>query len=246
MIRCAIRPRRPPAPLGALLLLVVLVPAILSWGCSGKEQGGDPKQILDKAVTAMQGLKGFHVVYDVQRPENAKPLVGLDVVGITGDVAAQGDMEATIDLLQGGVPLQLKFVASGPLHYLLNPTTSQWQAVPAATSPVGQLNLNAGTITVLQRVKDPTYVGQEELGGTRTDHLKGTISGQDVAKIVAALSAEGTFAGDIWIGADDHLVRRIRIEGAVVNGEDPKTVRTVDLSKFNEPVSIKPPTTPTS
>ncbi len=245
MVRRAIRPLSP-LPLGVLLLVVVLLAGALGGGCSGTKQSGDPKQILAQAVTAMQGLKSFHVVYDVQRPENAKPLPGLDVVGITGDVAAGGDMQATVDLRQGGVPLQLKFVASGPLHYLLNPTTNQWQAVPASTSPVGRLNLNAGAITVLQRVKDPTYVGREETGGAQTDHLKGQISGQDVAQIVAALSAEGTFAGDVWIGVDDHLVRRIRIDGAVVSGEDPKTVRTVDLSKFNEPVSIKPPTTPTS
>lgn len=246
MVRHLMRSRRLSAPLGALLLLVVLLLPAVSSGCTKKEQAADPKQILDQAVGAMQALKSFHVVYDVRRPANAKPLPGLDVVGITGDVGGKGEMQATIDLLQGGVPLQLKFVASGPLHYLLNPTTGQWQAVPASTSPVGQINLNAGTITVLQQVKDPTYVGQEDLGGTPTHHLKGIISGQDVAKIVAALSAEGTFAGDIWIGVDDHLVRRIRIAGAVVKGEDPKTVRTVDLSKFNESVSIKPPTTPTS
>ena len=226
-----------------LLALSLLLPVIALAGCSKKQEQVDPKQTLDQSAAAMKALKSFHVTYDVQRPSSAKPLPGLDIVGITGDVAGEGEMKATIDVLQDGVPIKLEFVASGPLQYLQNPTTNKWQSFPAAFSPVGQLNLNAGAIDVLERIANPTYVGKEDVGGTPTYHFKGSVKGEDIAKIVAALSATGTYNGDIWIGVDDHLVRRIRVEGAVAQGEDPKTVRTVELSKFNEPVTITPPVT---
>ena len=142
--------------------------------------------------------------------------------------------------------MQLEFVASGPLHYIENPTSGDWQAVPAALSPVGAIDLGAGAIGILERVTDATYEGREKVDGVETHHLAGTVQGKDIAQIVAALSAQGSFPGEVWIGVDDDLVRRIQINGTVITGEDAKTVRTVDLSKFNEPVTIEPPITRTT
>ena len=78
------RSRRVALFLGLLLGLMALFA-----GCSGDENPEDPDLILKQAAAAMKDAKSFHVVYDVERPPDAKPLPGLDVVGITGDVAGR-------------------------------------------------------------------------------------------------------------------------------------------------------------
>jgi hypothetical protein len=47
--------------------------------------------------------------------------------------------------------------------------------------------------------------------------------------------------GTIWIGKEDRLVRRVRLDGPF-GGDDPDDViRVVTLSKFDEPISIELP-----
>jgi hypothetical protein len=108
-------------------------------------------------------------------------------------------------------------------------------------SPVGTLNLSSGAIAILQKISNLQYVGTEDVAGTKSYHLRGSVAPAEVAAIAGASSAKEPYAGDIWIGVDDHLVRRIKVVGAAAASEDPKTVRVIDLSAFNEPVSIEAP-----
>lgn len=232
------------APLALLVALLALLAAFLSTGCSGgsgSTQSVDAKKVVADAVPAMQALKSFHLVYEVAKPETAKPAQGLEVAKITGDVTADGKMQAAIDVLQNGIPLQVNFVAVGDIHYIQDPTSQRWQGVPAAMSPVGKLDLSMGAVQILQKIDKLEYVDSQDVGGVKTYHLKGSVSPTEVAGIVGAVTATTPFAGQIWIGLDDHLVRRIQIAGAATQGEDPKTVRTIDLSAFDKPLTIEAP-----
>jgi hypothetical protein len=43
------------------------------------------------------------------------------------------------------------------------------------------------------------------------------------------------------IGEDDHLLRRIEVSGPVAEGEPAAAQRVVEISRFDEPVTIEPP-----
>lgn len=244
---CGRRGRGAAARPGALIaltavLVVLLSGAALLGGCSGGgDESVDAAAVFAESVTAMQALQSFHFTYDVAKPADSPKVEGLEIVRIVGDVTAEGNMQATIDVLQNGVPLQVAFVAAGPTHYIQDPTTQKWQGVPAAFSPVGSLNLNSGTIQVLEKIVDPSYVGTEDIGGSATYHLKGEVAAADVAAIAGSTSTDAPFAGDVWVGTDDHLVRRILLAGAATDSEVEGTTRTIELSDFDKPVEIVPP-----
>jgi hypothetical protein len=249
------RPLKPPLGVSlrrggsALLwvLVVFLAAATLTAtvglaGCGGGSGGSvDAKTVLAQASVNMKKIQGFHFVYTVQKPKQATPGTGLEIDRIVGDVDAQGGMMATIDVTQSSIPLQLKFVAIGDTQYIQNPLSQAWQKVAVADSPVGKLNLNAGTIQILDKIVDPTYVADESIGGTATHHVKGTVSAAEVAAVAGAVSVTGTFPTDIWVGAKDGLVYQVQIAGAATTTEDPKTVRVITLSNLNKPVDIKAP-----
>ena len=44
----------------------------------------------------MQALKSFHFVYEVVKPQNAKPAKGLEIAKIEGDVTADGKMKTCL------------------------------------------------------------------------------------------------------------------------------------------------------
>jgi hypothetical protein len=224
----------------ALAVVLLTVALATSLGCSKKESV-DPATTFAASVTAMKALKSLHVTYEVKKPANAKPVQGLDIVGLTGDLTGDGKIQATIDVQQNGVPLQLDFVAVPPTQYIKDPLSGKWQSIPAAQSPVGELNVSAGVAQILGQVTDATYVGTEDRGGVKTYRFSGAVKGADVAGIVRAVDPTANFTVDLWIGVDDRYVHSVEMVGASTSSEDKKTVRSINLSKFDEAVDIQAP-----
>jgi len=231
------------ARLARLLPVVLLLVAVLTGAgaCNGGGEDVDPDAVLKQASAAMKEVAGFHFVYEVHKPASAKPGAGLEIARITGDVNSEGNMQATIDVTQGGVPLQLGFVAVGDTHYIQAPPSQKWQSIPADKSPVGSLSLSAGTIQILDRITDTAYEGTEGKGGTDTYHISGMVAAQEVEAIVAMVNTKDSFPTDIWIGVEDSLVYEVDLHGAATPDEDPDIWRSIVLSDLDTFVDIQPP-----
>jgi len=223
----------------AAAALVVAILAFSALGCGGQSQQVDPHAELAKSAAAMQQIKGFHFVYEVHQPANAKPGTGLEIARITGDVNSDGNMKAAIDVTQNGIPLTLNFVQVGDTQYLQ--VLGAWQKIPIESSPVGKLNLGTGTIQILQKMTDVKYVGEETKGGVKCYHITGNVAASEVKAIAGAVDTTNTFPVDIWIGVDNSYVYEVDVHGAATSGESPSTWRSVVLSNHNENVDIKAP-----
>jgi len=220
-------------------VILLLLPCLVA--ACGQQAKVDPQAVLAAASARMKEIKGFHFVYEVHQPKDWKPGAGLYIARITGDVNAEGHMRATVDAVWGGVPVSLGFVALGDTHYIQDPISKKWQTVPAAQSPVGTLNLNAGTIRILDRIMDATYVGEDNKGGTKTHHLKGKVAAAEVEAIAGAVDTTDTFPTDIWVGSEDNLVYEVDIAGAATPNEDKRIWRSIVLSNLDVYVEIQAP-----
>ena len=87
----------------ALLLLSLLCALVLSSlvACGGSGGNVDPQAVLAAASAKMKKIKGFHFVYEVHKPEVPSRAAGLEIARIIGDVNAEGNMKATIDVTHG-------------------------------------------------------------------------------------------------------------------------------------------------
>lgn len=225
-----------------LVLTCLVLLAGLTAGCGAEPNPAvNPQDVLMAALEPMKQLKSFHFTYAITKPQGAKPSQGTEIVGIVADISMEGLMKAIVDVNQSGVPLQFQFVAAGDTHYVQNPISGQWQAVPADSSPLGRINLSSGAIRILEHIRNAQYAGKEAVGGTECHKIKGVVAAAEIAGIVAAANAEGDVACVLWIGSNDHLIRRIQLTGAAQQGEDPRLVRTMELSRFGEPVEIEVP-----
>jgi lipoprotein LprG len=226
----------------AILLFVILVIALVlpAAGC-GEEEAGDPDAILAQASAAMKQIAGFHFVYEVHKPSSAEPSSGLEIARVTGDVNSEGSMQAVIDVTQGGIPLQLEFVVVGDTQYIKDPLSQKWTAIAIEDSPVGDLNLGAGTIRILDQMTETSYEGREGKQGTETHHITGMVAAEDVEAIAGAVNTTEPFPTDIWVGVEDSFVYEVEIVGAATPSEDPEIRRTIVLSNLDEYVEIKAP-----
>jgi hypothetical protein len=219
--------------------LIVTVVALSLFGCGGGGQPVDPQTVLSASAAAMQQIKGFHFVYEVHKPGNAKPSSGTDIARITGDVNSEGNMQAALDVTQSGIPLTLNFVQVGDTQYL--EVFGKWQTIPIESSPVGKLSLGTGTIQILEKITDAKYVGEDTKGGVKCYHITGNVAAAEVKAIAGAVDTTDTFPTDIWIGIKDSYVYEVDIHGAATPDEPKGTWRSVVLSNQDVYVDIKAP-----
>jgi hypothetical protein len=225
-----------------VFLLLVTALAGLS-ACGGEGGDVDPRSVLATASVTMKGIKGFHFVYEVHKPESAEPGKGLEIARMTGDVNAEGDMASTVDATYSGLPVTVGIVALGDTYYIQDPISQKWTTVAAADSPVGKLSLSAGTIRILDKITGISYEGEESKGGVKTYHIKGQVVAEEVKAIAGLVDIDVTssFPTDIWIGVEDSLVYEVDIAGAATADEDPKVWRSIVLSDLDIYVEIEAP-----
>jgi hypothetical protein len=226
-----------------LALVSVFFAAMLAGvaACDGSGENVDPDAVLKQASANMKEIAGFHFVYEVHQPSSAEPTSGLYIARITGDVNSEGSMQSTVDATYGGIPVSIGLVAIGDTYYFQDPLNKEWRTLAAADSPVGELNLQAGTIQILERIIDTSYEGTESKGGTETYHISGKVAAAEVEAIAGAVDTTDTFPTDIWVGAEDYLVYEVDIKGAATPNEDPEIWRSIVLSDLDVFVDIQPP-----
>lgn len=201
----------------------------------------DPQAVLAECQTRMKEIAGFHFVYEVHKPAGTQPSGGLDINRITGDVNAPGDMQATIDAVWGGTPVEVGFVSVSGVHYIQDPLSLKWQSMAASDSPVGRLSLSAGTIKILGNITEAVAEGIDKKGGTKTYHISGMVAAAEVEAIAGAVDTTEPFPTDIWVGVDDDLVYEVDIIGPATPNEKEGFWRSIILSDLDTYIDIQAP-----
>jgi hypothetical protein len=270
--------------LGALL---ALVPILAACGQGGAQATGGPsaQQVLAQAFAGASQVRSgqLDLVVRVQpRGGDATPLL----LRVTGPFARRGPRELprldlNLDLRARGQRLAAGLTFTGR-HAFVQVLGTPYrvpdgyvqqllaQARAASSGRAGAApSLPALGIDPMAWLRDPRVVGQEEVAGTRTDHVT---AGVDVPRLLADLDrlrgALGAAAQpltpaerdqvahavrsarlDVFSGARDHVLRRLRLT-ADVAGLDAQALGgaraatldlTLQLTDVNAPVRIAAP-----
>jgi lipoprotein LprA len=207
-------------------------------GC-GETANLPPDQVIQKAAPAMQGATSFHFKVETSKPQ--KPLPGLFINTAEGDVVKPDKLQAAIQATYGGVAINAKVVVDGKSQFMTDPVTGKWSSMSPALNVMQFFDPAKGISDILANVKDLKADGTESLDGADTYRLKATVD----AAVLKSLSPEVTAAASIpamlWIGTSDFLLRRVRLEGALVGNEPADTVRTLSFKDYNKAVSVETP-----
>jgi lipoprotein LprG len=221
------------------ILLVLLV--ALS-GCSGSS--GTPtaasttappptaSEILAASATAMAEVTSaaFSLTVDGQLPS-------VTVQSAKGVLNADGDAQGTAAIVQFGQLIEVEFVLAGGQLYIKG-VTGGFTQVPASLAgsvydPSAILDPTRGVAKVISSVQSPTIAGSE--GDSWL--ISGSVPADVAAGLVPGITDDVTGLFTISKGSSELTSADLTLDGA--DGK-PATVK-VELSAFNEPVSISPP-----
>jgi len=209
-------------------------------GCGGsttKDQAAGA--LLQAGVEKTSAAKSFHFTLDVQNvPKTAS---GLQLTGAEGDVAVPDRARADVTGNFAGTAIATQIVAMGDEVWLKNPLTGTWQRIDVSTTPIALLDPAKGVLGVMSKVSEPKDAGTEDVDGVALRKISGTASAADVAPLVAVGPSSRKVPVTLWIGEKDHLLRRIEIRGPVAEGEPKDALRVIEISRFDQPVTIERP-----
>lgn len=227
----------------AALLLAGLVLA-----CSGPASSAppDPTTVLRQAGQAMGGLHS--VAADVKFGSGIV-VDGLTLSSATTKVQVPGESDTTIKVKQGDFLVDLRVVTTGGHTYLRLPFSQFTEVTPVQASEVPDLSRlldpKSGLAAALPAGTGTRYLGTEQVAGVDTDKISTTYTADQVGQLLGGVvKPAGDVQATIWVGRSDHYVRRVTLNGPLLEaGKDVQV--EVDLHDFNQPVTITTPSAAT-
>jgi lipoprotein LprG len=228
-------------PLAALAALGLILAAC---GDGGKEEDGGPlpaaEDVLADAVERVETMETFHFRLEHENGASRIPLE-LDLTTAEGDVIVPDRMWAKLKAKAGTQPVEVEVIGIGDDGWITNPFTREWQPLPSGTTINDVFDPTQGIEAVVNALENAEVTAEENVGGVVTYRLEGTIDSA-MLEGAAPIAEPGLTVGvKVWLGKDDSLIRRIRLEGPIAPDEPEDIVRKLDVSQFDEPVSIERP-----
>ncbi|MEU5260626.1 LppX_LprAFG lipoprotein [Amycolatopsis sp. NPDC021455] len=219
------------------LLAAVALGAAIVTGCSsgGGTSLPDAGGLLKDSATAAGGVTSTHFTLKVNGT-----VPGLSVHSLDGDLtkANGGGAKGTGTLELMGQVVDAQFVLVDGSLYIKGPTGG-FQRIPAMLSssiydPSAILDPQRGIPKVLSSVQGPKTDGQEDVGGTPTYRVTGTVPKDALAALVPGVSSDAN--ATFWLRQDGgHLPVKASLGYQGGGSVD------VTLSDVDKPVTVTAP-----
>lgn len=233
---------------GAAAVILAVTAALLAVSCGSEPTPTPtptvtPEDVRDRAAGALRNLSTVH--FRVTHEEG-----GTDIGFSSTLTEAEGDglfpdkaefVAKATSALFGNAALELDVVQYGETTYLRDRISMVWQKLPAGTLAINFLNINGSIADALASLGGLELADGGSMNGASVRKLTGTAPSTAMRGLVPGAPEGGTLRMEVWVGRDDHLVRRVRLTGPLVDADPSDIVRVLELSRFDEPVSIEPP-----
>jgi lipoprotein LprG len=232
-----------PRPGVALVIASIFLAASPSWACKS-EAPAKPSlavpDIIDSARHRMAAVDSFHFVLD--HAGGGTPIAGgLEMEKAVGDVARPDRLQAEIRATLASIKVKVKLITVGQRTYITNPLNQRWEPLPNEFRAVSIFDPGTGVAAILEKATNLTELGDEKVSGHDSYYLAGEVAAEALRPITVSSVEGATIDAEIWIDRQDFSLHKIKLEGQITKKEKPGIVRTIELSRFDQEVSIELP-----
>ncbi len=161
-----------------------------------------------------------------------------------GNIAAPDKLQADIDAERGAIRIEVEVISIGEDIWLTDPFGSgTWQRIEEGIAIRDIFAPDEGIPELLRGAVDARVTGSERIDGVATYRIEAEVDAADIESLAPVAEPGVIVPVTVWIGQDDSLLRRARLEGPINNEESDDIRRQIELSGFDEPVTIEPPET---
>ena len=236
----------------AVIVALALIALAAAFGCGGGDeaQAPDPvaeptpidlSELLRRSGEATAAVDSFHFV--LKHSEDAStPFTDLGPFVLTeaeGDLVKPDKMRLTFDgVFSGTFAARSSVIAIGDESYLTNPLTGEWESLSGLINPTALFDPQGVFVAMLTDVQNPVLVSQT--GGEY--RIDGVLEATALQPLLGKAAQGGAVNVELTIDADLLVLKKAVVKGQVTLTEDADVVRTVTLSRFDDPsISITLP-----
>jgi hypothetical protein len=222
----------------ALLGAIVLAGLVGACGGSSQQQPA-AKAVVTRAARATQAESRFHFVFDEKK--GPKSTSGVHLVFADGDISVPDRLKADVSGTFQGVPLRSSLIVAGGKYFLRNPFTGSWGEVSVKTNPVTFFDPAKGVLAVMKHATRLELVGSDAIAGADAYHLRGKTTVGAIAPLLGNPPGARLVDVELWVDKKTDRLVRLRLSGAVEDGDSAATERTIEISRYGVVVPIAPP-----
>lgn len=223
--------------------IFALMLACLGAAC---QQPAQPKpltaeDVLAHATEAARTLDSLHVVLTIQGV--AAPIAtGLGLTRAEGDLRRPADAHLKLTLMFGTSTLESELRAIDGRTFVRNPLGSRFEELRGAAR-IALLDPEAGLVAVIPRITDAALAAREMDGNVTLHRVDGRIPSEAVSQLIGGSPTGSPVSLQAWVRETDWFPRRLTLSGASLVGDQPEVIRTIEITGWNQPVTIPTPTT---
>ncbi|MCP5024970.1 MAG: LppX_LprAFG lipoprotein [Actinomycetia bacterium] len=231
------------------LLIAGCTLTLVAAGCGGSDDIStdslppDPVVVLDTAAETMGQVETVRFSVEASgAPIHVDPAGTLALESVEGRFVSGTGIDAllTVDVA-GAFTTQLGAVAIGDEIFLTNPLTGKFELLPAdfGFDPGSFFDPVGGWQPLLETLRDPVFVGEEDRNGTRY-HVSGTAPAASIESITAGLAPDQEVEVELWI---DPLTAHVTALEMTTESDGELTSWVVEMQEYDAPIEIERPDT---
>ncbi len=194
------------------------------------------EEILAEAAVTMQQVETLD--FSIELSGAPITLLGVELRSARGEYAAPESSRAVLEAAIGGLTIQLGTIAIGETSWVTNPLTNDWDEYTGsrAFNPAIIFDPDLGWLPLLTEDISNARLVEPVEGDTYV--VNGTAAGARVEVLTAGLVESQPVSLELHIERDTGFVTLLDF---ATEGETGRTRWLLELSEFDQPVSISPP-----
>ena len=222
------------ASLAALFAFAVL----FCYGCGGSTP--QTSTLLKSAQDKFNATKSLH--FDIMAQHlGPVPTGGYNIVSATGDVQRPDQLKATATVDAGFITTQIQLIIVGNEQWYTDPLTGKFVSTDQFGSYLRIFDPTTGIGSLLTGLKNPSQPSDGSSNGTPCWKITGDITMDQLSPIFGSDVVGNANGTTFCISKTDNQLLSVVLQGKVLSGDTSQTIRTIYLSKFDQPITIQTP-----
>jgi lipoprotein LprG len=204
----------------------------------------DVTQILQQASQQIATTESMKFTLEIEGKTMIDKQGTMQILGARGTLKRPGSVDVQFQLrILNTQTVSIRMITTDTGSWTTDLITGAWGPAPSefGYDPALLFDTENGLGPIMGKVTDPVLVGQEDLDGTATWHVRGTVTQAVVGPVTSNTMRGDPVELDLWIDATTSDLLKIRLAEPKDAGLDDPATWTMTLRGQNEPVTIESP-----